>query len=43
MKNKKAQDNSGGLGTLIKVLLLIGLFALLFFGVKWLITFLTSR
>jgi len=42
MKTKKAQTEShGGMGIIIKFLLGLGLFFLLFFGVRYLIKFLT--
>jgi hypothetical protein len=44
MKNKKAQENShGGFGILIKIFLIVALFLILFFGVRWLVSYLTMR
>jgi hypothetical protein len=44
MKNKKAEEGSqSGLGIIIKWVLLMALFLLLFFGVRYLIKFLTVR
>jgi hypothetical protein len=44
MKNKKAQENSqAGFGILIKITLIAALFIFLFFGLRWVLKYITMR